>query len=71
LLAAGSRVEDVSAASAQVEAANAELEVLGVQLAESKVFAPAAGTILTVNRQPGDIVGASQPNFTLLLTDSY
>jgi multidrug resistance efflux pump len=71
LLAAGSRTEDISAASAQVEAASAELEVLGVQLAESKVFAPAAGTILTVNRQPGDLVGPAEPIFTLLLTDSY
>lgn len=71
LLAAGSRPEDITAAGAQVEAAQADIDVLGIQIAESKVFAPDAGTILTVNRQVGDLVLPNQPVFSLLLTRSY
>ena len=71
LLAAGSRPEDITAAAAQVEAAQADIDALGIQIAESKVFSPDDGTILSVNRQVGDIVLPNQPVFTLLLTDSY
>jgi len=71
LLAAGSRPEDIKAASAQIEAAQADIDVLGVQIAESKVFAPEDGTILSLNRQVGDLVLPNQAVFTMLLTSSY
>lgn len=71
LLSAGSRPEDITAAGAQVDAAQANLDSLGIQIAESKVFAPSDGTILTVNHQAGDLLLPNQPVFTLLLTRSY
>jgi multidrug resistance efflux pump len=71
LLASGSREEDITAANAQVDAAQADIDALGIQIAESKVFAPDDGTILSVNRQVGDLVLPNQPVFNLLLTRNY
>ncbi len=71
VLQAGSRPEDIAAAKAQVDSASAQIGGLDVSLGESTVLAPQDGVILTVNHQPGDLLAAGQPLFSLLLTDSY
>ncbi|MCC7477840.1 efflux RND transporter periplasmic adaptor subunit [bacterium] len=71
VLSAGSRPEDIAAAQAQVASASAQIGGIDISLQESAVTAPASGVILTVNHQPGDLLTAGQPLFSLLLTDSY
>jgi HlyD family secretion protein len=56
----------VTEAQARVDSANAALAVAHAQLALSEVHAPSAGTILSVQTQPGEAVG---PNGLLQMGD--
>jgi HlyD family secretion protein len=70
-IAAGSRAEDIAAAAAQVQSTQALRESVDVQLAETRITAPAAGTVLTVNRRPGDLLGPGEPVVTMILPETY
>lgn len=67
MLEAGYREEDVLAQKAQVEGAAAELRRAEIQLADSVLYAPQKGIILTKAREAGAIVGEGQTIYTLTL----
>ncbi len=69
VLERGSRAEDVAAAVAAVESAQARLAWLREQRAETVVRAPAAGLVRVIDLRPGDIVMASQSVASLLEPD--
>ncbi len=63
----GSRKEDIAAAQAQYDAAVAKVIVSERNLADSSLYAPNDGTILTRARERGAIVNAGETVFTLTL----
>lgn len=65
LLRQGARREDVSVAEARAQAASAALEVNDARLVRHELRAPIRGTVLDVNYEPGEVVGAAAPVFTL------
>lgn len=65
---AGSRVEDIDASRAQFDATSAQLIVAERRLADSTLYAPNDGTILTRAREGGAIVNAGETVFTLTLS---
>jgi multidrug resistance efflux pump len=67
---AGSRPEDIKAAEDQVGNIDAQLEQLAVKLDEAQVHVPAAGVVMTVLNQPGDIVQPNMPLLEILLDGS-
>ena len=67
LLRAGSRVEDIAAAEAQLAAAIAERDRVKTNLADTTLKAPDAGTILTRAAEPGAIVQSGATIFTLTI----
>lgn len=68
LIEAGSRIEDVHAAKAQLEAAVVQATVAERRLADSTLYAPNDGVILTRAREEGAIVNAGETVFTLTLS---
>ena len=64
----GLRSEDVTAAKAVADAAQAGLDQARYRLAQTEIKAPSNGTILTRIREPGTIVGPNAPIVTLALT---
>ncbi|MSO97948.1 MAG: secretion protein HlyD [Rhodospirillaceae bacterium] len=64
----GLRSEDVTAAKAAADAAQAGLDQARYRLAQTEIKAPSDGTILTRIREPGTIVGPNAPIVTLALT---
>jgi len=67
LVEAGTRVEDVEAAKAQLEAAVAQVTVADRRLADSTLYAPNDGIILTRSREEGAVVNSGETVFTLTL----
>lgn len=65
----GFRAEDVAAASAALQVANANLARAETRLSDTEIIAPTAGVILTRIREPGAIVQAGSPVYTLTIQD--
>jgi len=61
----GPRQEDIDAARAQLALERANVEVAKLDLSDAELVAPAKGTITTRSREPGAIVTAGEPIFTL------
>ncbi len=66
----GARVEDIVAAEAALAGAMAQREQASTQLQDTQLVAPNNGVILTRVREPGAIVSAGMPVYTLSLTDT-
>jgi HlyD family secretion protein len=65
----GSRVEDISAAQAALAAALAQRDQAGTQLQDAQLFAPSPGIVLTRAREPGSMLAAGTPVYSLSLAD--
>jgi HlyD family secretion protein len=65
LLRQGARQEDVSVAEARADAATAALEMNDARLERHELRAPIRGTVLDVNFERGEVVGAAAPVVTL------
>ena len=68
LMLNGYRPQDVSAAEAAVQAAEASVRLIEEQLQELSISAPVDGIVEAVDLQPGDLVGANAPVMSLLDT---
>ena len=66
----GARSEDIAAAEAALAGAQARREQAATQLQDTQLKAPGNGVVLTRVREPGSIVGAGAPVYTLSLTDT-
>lgn len=65
----GPRVEDIQAAEAQLRADENALELAQHRLADTKLYAPAEGVVLTRVVEPGAVVLPSSPVYTIALTN--
>jgi len=63
----GFREEDVAAAEAQLKMAEARLAKARTDLADTQIFAPESGVILSRIEEPGAVVAAGAPVYTLSL----
>lgn len=68
LLVSGSREEDIKAARAALNADEATLSLAQRRLSDTDLAAPNDGVILTRVREPGAVVAAGQPIYTLSLS---
>jgi HlyD family secretion protein len=66
----GARKEEIAAAEAALAGAIAQRDQASTQLEDTRLTAPNNGVILTRVREPGSIVGAGVPVYTLSLTDT-
>lgn len=64
----GFRKEDISGAKAQVDVAKASLDSANTRLNDTKIISPSNGIILTRIQEPGAIVSAGSPVYSLSLT---
>jgi HlyD family secretion protein len=67
LVRKGYRAEDIAAAEAAVELAEARLREADNSLTDTKLYAPADGTVLTRVAEPGTVLSAGQPVYALML----
>lgn len=65
----GSRSEDIAAAEAALAAARAQRAQVETQLNDTRLYAPNAGVVMTRSREPGAMLAAGAPVYTLSLTD--
>ena len=65
----GPRQEDIAAARAQLQADQAALNLAERELADTKLYAPAAGVSRDRILEPGDMAFPQTPVFTVALTD--
>jgi len=65
----GPRTEDTEAARAQLQADENAWELAQHRLADTKLYAPAAGTVSTRILEPGAVVLPNSPVYTLALAD--
>jgi HlyD family secretion protein len=65
----GARAEDIAAADAALRAASAERERLLIQVEDTTLTSPSGGVILTRAREPGAMINAGEPVYTLSLSD--
>ena len=65
----GFRAEDVAAAQAALQVAEAQLARARTDLDDAEIIAPADGVILSRIREPGAVVAAGAPVFTLTIDD--
>ncbi len=65
----GPRTEDIAAAKAQLEADAANLSLAQHRLRDTRLYAPAAGTVLTRILEPGAAVLPNTPAYTLTIDD--
>lgn len=65
----GPRREDIEAAQEELRAAQNALELAEHRYADTRLHAPAAGTILTRILEPGAVVLPNSPVYTLALSD--
>ncbi|MGY6214384.1 secretion protein HlyD [Methylolobus aquaticus] len=63
----GYRHEDIAAAEARLGGAEAAVAQARTALADTRLFSPAAATVLTRVREPGSMVNAAAPVYTLSL----
>jgi multidrug efflux pump subunit AcrA (membrane-fusion protein) len=68
-LKAGAWEQDICVARTQVDRARAQVEQTQVELDRLQVRAPISGTILKVDVQPGEFVGASRDQELIVLGD--
>ena len=68
LLEAGSRVEDIGTAAAQVKASRAQLALLRHQIELGELKAPVDAVVRSRLLEPGDMATPQKPVFTLALT---
>lgn len=61
----GARYEDIKAAQAQVEGANAILQEVNLHLTDTKVFAPISGNVSLVIAKEGELIGTGTPVITI------
>lgn len=66
----GARDEDIAAAEAALAGAQAQREQAATQLQDTELQAPSNGVVLTRVREPGAIVSAGMPVYTLSLVDT-
>ncbi|KEZ77306.1 secretion protein HlyD [Salinisphaera hydrothermalis] len=64
---AGARSEDIATARATLAAARAQRDQARIALGDTRLYAPAAATVLSRVREPGSMVGPSEPVLTLNL----
>ena len=69
LLREGFRSEDIKASEAAVELAQAQLRDAENNLNDTKLYAPAEGTILTRVAEPGTVVASGQAVYAVMLKD--
>ena len=69
LVLTGARPEEIAAARAQLAEAEARLQQLNVQLAETELRASAHAVVEAVNVRPGDLIQPHQPVVKLLERD--
>jgi HlyD family secretion protein len=60
-LRAGARAEEIAAARARVEGADAQIGALEQNRADATIVAPSAGTIISRLVEPGELVAAGTP----------
>lgn len=65
----GYRKEDIEAQKATLAAAEADLELARIALADCELRAPSSGVVLTRAQEEGAIVGQGSPLLTLTLSD--
>jgi HlyD family secretion protein len=65
----GPRAEDTEAARSELRAAENALELARHRLADTRLYAPADGTVLTRILEPGAVVLPNSPVYTLALAD--
>jgi len=61
----GFRIEETESARAELQRASAELDLAELDLARCRLFAPAAGRVLSKSREPGEMVAPGTPIVTL------
>ncbi|MFT6287691.1 MAG: HlyD family secretion protein [Halieaceae bacterium] len=66
----GARSEDIAAAEAALAAAAAQWELARTQVDDTRLLAPSPGVILTRAREPGSILPAGAPVYSLSLTET-
>src|SRR5690606_25502962 len=69
LARAGFRDEEIAAAEAELELARAQAARAETELEDTRLVAPSDGTIITRIREPGSIVAAGEPVYTLSLDE--
>lgn len=69
LSVAGPREEDKAEAQAQLDDANAQLDLLLRQLADATLVAPTAAVVRSRLMEPGEMASPQRPVFSLALTD--
>jgi HlyD family secretion protein len=69
LMLEGFREEDIAAAQANLQMAEARLAAALTRLSDAQVAAPNSGVLISRIREPGAILGAGEPVYTLSLTD--
>ncbi len=70
LLEEGNRMEDIEAARAELQYAEANLAASRTELGDTELLAPSDGIVLSRVREPGSIVSPGDVVFALSLTDS-
>lgn len=65
----GNRPQEIAEASANYEQAKASLEKAELDLSDTTLVAPSAGTILTRAVEPGSMINATNPVFSVSLTN--
>jgi HlyD family secretion protein len=68
---AKSRVEDIALARAQVQQAQAALELINNQIANDTIKAPIAGVITQVNYKAGEQSGSAKPVIVMIAENNY
>jgi HlyD family secretion protein len=68
LMEEGSRAEDIAVAAANLDAADAQLEIARTALGDAELKAPADGVILSRVAEPGAILAAGSSVYVLSLT---
>ena len=68
LALAGPRQEDIAQASAQLDAAEAELNLLQQQLKDAELLAPTDGIIRSRLMEPGELATPQRPVFSIAIT---
>lgn len=69
LLEEGSRVEDIAAATAEVQAATAKLASARTSLSDTQLLAPSDGIVLSRVREPGAMIAPSDTAYVISLTE--
>ncbi len=69
LLEEGSRVEDIAAATAEVQAATAKLASARTSLSDTRLLAPSDGIVLSRVREPGAMIAPSDTAYVISLTE--